>query len=119
VQGFSLEGSVSAICGGAFALAGILAVLSLVSLLSARSSDAAVERAASFAISLVAVVLGLAAFWSANGGPAAMGGSVAYTAMQATRFLELVGVPVALFQIQAAVASVVVAFLAWRFPHRQ
>lgn len=118
MQGISLESGVVLVCGGATALTAIVCVLSLVSLLSARSADAGVERAASFAVSLVAFVLGLAAFWAASGGPAAMGGAVAQLSIMLARFLASAGIPIALFQVQAAVAAVIVAFLAWRFPHR-
>jgi hypothetical protein len=107
------------VCGGAAAATAAMCLLALVSLLGARSSDAAVERAASFAVSLIAVALGLAALWSATNGPAAMGGPIAQAASAATRVLASFGIPVALFQIQAAISAVIVGFLAWRFPHRQ
>lgn len=118
MQGFSLENSVALICGAAAALTAVMCLLALIALLGARSQNAAAERAASFAVSLIAVALGLAAFWSAAGGPAAMGGLVSQAATAATRVLASLGIPVALFQIQAAISAVIVGFLAWRFPHR-
>lgn len=108
MQGLSLETSVSVICGGASVLTALLCLLSLVSLLSARSADAGAERAAAFAVGLMALAMSLAVFWSASpGAPDVF-----------LNWVRSTGLPLALFQIQASVASVVVALLAWRFPDR-
>jgi hypothetical protein len=118
VQGFSLDNSVGLICGGGAALVALMTVLTFVSLLGARSADVATERAAALAIAIVALIISLISFWSTGGGLAAMDGPAKQFSVLITRFLGSFGIPVALFQIQATVAALIIAVLAWRYPHR-
>ena len=112
MQGFSFDNSVAMICGGACVVTAVFCLLSLVALLGSRSPDAAAERAAAFAVGLIALALSLAVLWTTAVIPA--GAVPAY----GLRWLNSTGIPLAIFQVQAAVASVVIAFLAWRFPNR-
>lgn len=107
MQGYSLEDSVAMICGGACALVAAVCVLSLVSLLAARSAEEGAERTAALVVGLVALVLSIGVFWTALTPSTAI-----------IRMLAATGLPPALFQVQASVAAVVVAILSWRFPHR-
>lgn len=108
MQGYSLEDSVAMICGGASAIVAVVCVLSLVSLLAARSAEKGAERAAALLVGLLALALSLGVFWTALTPSTAI-----------IRMLAATGLPPALFQVQASVAAVVVAILAWRFPSRQ
>lgn len=107
MQGLSFDNGIAMACAGASVLTGVLCLLCLVSLLSARSADAATERAAAFAVGLMALALSLGVLWSVGAAPAAL-----------VRLLAPTGLPLAVFQVQASIAAIVVAFFAWRFPYR-
>lgn len=94
-------------CAGASAATALFCVLAFISLLSARSADAWAERGAAFVVSLMVLALSLGVLWSVNAKPNFL-----------LQVLASTGLPPALFQVQASIAAAVVAFLAWRFPHR-
>jgi hypothetical protein len=111
VQGFSLESGVAIFCAGACVVVAGLALMSLLLLLAERSSG---ERAASVVIGLLALGLSLGAAGSAMGGFPSLGGFGDLLLRPVAAF----GLPSALFQIQASIAALVIAYFAWRFPDR-
>ncbi len=112
MQGFSFDNGVAMICGAACVVTAVFCLLSFVALLGSRSPDTTAERAAAFVVSLIALALSLAVLWTTAAVPA--GAVPAYW----LRWLNSTGIPPMIFQVQAAIALAVIAFLAWRFPNR-
>lgn len=118
MQGISLQSGVVLICGAACVVVAGLAVLTFVSMLSSRSSGETAERAAACAISVVAFGVSWVVFWGSTGGLEQLGGPLAWLSVAIAQGLGSVGAPGGLFQIQASIAAVVIAYFAWRYSNR-
>lgn len=117
VPDISLSGGVALFCGGACFVVLALTVLCFVSMLASFSGGDASERASAFAISLLALGLSAFSFFSATAGMASSGLMWSLGHWVADAFANL-GLLPAIIQLQLSCVSVIIAYLAWRFPGR-
>jgi hypothetical protein len=117
VPDLSLSGGVALFCGGACAVVLALAVLCFVSMLASFSGNESAERASAFAISLLALGLSALSFLTTGagfGGP----GALPVLAYWVSDFVARLGLPTGFLQLQLSAVSIIIAYLAWRFPGR-
>jgi hypothetical protein len=117
VPDISLSGGVALFCGGACFVVLALTTLCFVSMLASFSSGDPAERASAFAISLLALGLSFVSFASASAGLNPMG-LLAMFGHGVADFLGGIGFPPAILQLQVSAVSIIIAYLAWRFPGR-